>query len=379
MKKVYITKTSSFLPNEPIANNEMELYLGEICHKASRAKRIVLHNNRIVNRHYALTKTGALTHTNSELAFESIKQLFGPDFDASQLELLAVGTSNPDVLMPSHGSLIQSLIPGVNSIPVFTSSGVCCSSMHAFETLYNALQLGKGTNGIVVGSELMSLLLRSDFFELECDKLHKLNENAIIAFEKDFLRFMLSDGSGAFLLETSPRKGLNYQIEWIESISYANKMPPCMYQGCLKKDNGELLSWKMMQPEQWAEDSVFAIKQDTRLLENIVPIGVQSLKDVLEKQHCDPSTIQYFLPHISSMYFYDKLVKGIQENEMQFNEEAYFCCLPQIGNIGSASIFAALDILSKERQVKDGDLILLGVPESAQFQYAYALLRAVYN
>lgn len=378
MEPVYITKTSHFLPNDPISNDDMELYLGEICHKASRAKRIVLHNNRIKNRHYALTRSGELTHTNAELVAESIKFLLESSFDASQLELLAVGTSSPDMLMPSHGSLVHSLIPNIGSIPVYTSAGVCCSSMHAFENAWNALQLGKANNAIVAGSELVSPLLRSDIFELEYEKLNELNKNAIIAFEKDFLRFMLSDGSGAFLLEKKPRKGLNFKIKWIDAISYANKMPVCMYQGCIKNENGQLVSWKSVKSKQWVEESIFAIKQDTRILENIIFLAMQFLKDTLEKRQLKAESARYFLPHISSMYFYDKLLMGAKENGMDFSDDSIFCCLSEIGNIGSASIYAALDILVKQKQINDGDLILLGVPESSQFQYSFALLEAIH-
>jgi len=378
MKDIYITKTSHFLPNDRVGNNEMEEYLGKICAKSSRAKSIVLRNNRIINRHYALTKSGELTHTNAELAVESITRLFDDSFEASQLELLSVGTSSPDTLMPSHGLLVHSLIKGVNSIPVFSSAGVCCSSMHAFETAYLALQIGKANNAITTGSELLSPLLRSDFFELESDKLHELNANAVIAFEKDFLRFMLSDGSGAFLLENQPRKGLNYKIAWIESLSFANKLPVCMYQGCVKSEDGTLRSWKTVEPNIWLQESMFAIKQDTRVLENIIPLAVEFLDFCLTKNDTDPSSITYFLPHISSMYFYDKLVNGMKDKEINIPEKVFYCCLPQIGNIGSASIYATLDLLAKERPLKNGDLILLGVPESAQFQYSMALLQVIY-
>lgn len=378
MNHVYITKTSHFLPNEPISNDEMEEYLGEICQRSSRAKKIVLRNNKITNRHYSLTKSGTFTHTNPQLALESIKPLL-ESLPASQLDLLAVGTSSPDTLMPSHGLLVHSMIPGVRSIPVYTSAGICCSSMHAFETAYYALQSNRVDNAIVTGSELFSPLLRSDMFELEADKLHELRKNAVIAFDEDFLRFMLSDGSGAFLMEKQPRCGLNFQIEWAESISYANKLPLCMYQGGVKDDNGALLSWKMMEPLSWVERSVFAIKQDTRVLENIIPYSVQFMADIFKKREFDASTISYFLPHISSMYFYDKLLNEVKNKNIPIADDAFYCCLPQIGNIGSASIYATLDILAKEKNLKEGDLILLGVPESGQFQYSIALLKVVYQ
>jgi 3-oxoacyl-[acyl-carrier-protein] synthase III len=378
MNNIYITKTSHFLPNEPVSNDEMEEYLGEICHHSSRAKRIVLRNNRIVNRHYALTKSGQVTHTNPQLTLESIKLLL-EYLPASELELLAVGTSTPDTLIPSHGLLVHSLIPQVRSIPVYTSSGVCCSSMHAFETAYYALQSNRVNNAIVTGSELVSPILKSDIFELEAKKLQELKENAVIAFDEDFLRFMLSDGSGAFLMETKPRSGLNFKVEWVESISYANKLPVCMYQGSIKNEKGDLQSWKMIDPDKWIEKSVFAIKQDTRVLENIIPYALQFMMDVFRKREFDASTLNYFLPHISSMYFYDKLVDGIKDNNINISEDAFYSCLTQIGNIGSGSIYAALDIFAKNQNLKDGDLVLLGVPESGQFQYSMALLKVVYN
>ncbi len=380
MNDIYITKTSHFLPNDPINNDEMETYLGKICDKGSRAKKLVLRNNRIINRHYAMNQSGHVTHTNAELTVEAVNLLFDESLAASELELLAVGTSSPDILMPNHGLLVHSLIPEVNSIPVYTAAGVCCSGMHALETAYRSLLFNdKVKNGIATGSELLSPLLKSDFFELELHKLLELKENAVIAFEKDFLRFMLSDGAGAFLLEKKPRKGLSYKIEWVESISYANQLPTCMYQGCIKNEDGSLKSWKMIEHDKWDKESIFSIKQDTRILENIIPFALKFMVDAFEKHQLDSKTINYFLPHISSMYFYDKLVNGVKDHNLDIPEHVFYCCLPEIGNIGSASIYATLDILTKEQPPKEGELIVLGVPESAQFQYSLALLRATYN
>jgi len=50
MNKVYITKTGSYLPNNPIGNEQMEAFLGLVGGNASRARRIVLMNNGIILR-----------------------------------------------------------------------------------------------------------------------------------------------------------------------------------------------------------------------------------------------------------------------------------------------------------------------------------------
>lgn len=64
MSRVYITKTAHFLPNRPVANDEMEKYLGLLGERSSWAKSIVLRNNKIINRHYAVDDDGKITHTN---------------------------------------------------------------------------------------------------------------------------------------------------------------------------------------------------------------------------------------------------------------------------------------------------------------------------
>ena len=47
-----------FFPNEPVSNDEMEEYLGYINDAPSKSKAIVLRNNGIKRRFYALTKEG---------------------------------------------------------------------------------------------------------------------------------------------------------------------------------------------------------------------------------------------------------------------------------------------------------------------------------
>src|SRR6201996_6410117 len=97
---VYIIHTSKFLPNEPVPNEDMELYLGYINGKPSKSKPIVLRNNGIKNRYYALTKGGKSTHTNAQMTALAVKELFKDNPDKiKELDLLSCGTSSPDQMM----------------------------------------------------------------------------------------------------------------------------------------------------------------------------------------------------------------------------------------------------------------------------------------
>src|SRR5664279_2341595 len=134
LNPVFITNTSVFFPNEPVSNDEMEEFLGFIDNKPSKSKRIVLRNNGIKNRFYALTKEGKPTHTNAEMTASATRGLFKNDGDQlKNIELLSCGTSTPDQLMPSHGVMVHGLLPETNGIEVVSPAGVCCAGMHAFK------------------------------------------------------------------------------------------------------------------------------------------------------------------------------------------------------------------------------------------------------
>lgn len=62
MPKAYITKVSKLLPNDPVANDEMESVLGMVGGKPSKARALTLKSNKIKTRYYAL-KDGKATHT----------------------------------------------------------------------------------------------------------------------------------------------------------------------------------------------------------------------------------------------------------------------------------------------------------------------------
>ena len=77
--EVYITKAAKFLPNQPVSNDEMEDYLGMIHHLSSKSRRIVLRNNGIKSRYYAIDKNGVATHTNSQMVSLAIRNLMDND------------------------------------------------------------------------------------------------------------------------------------------------------------------------------------------------------------------------------------------------------------------------------------------------------------
>src|ERR1019366_6141332 len=138
-----------------------------------------------------------------------------------------------------------------------------------------AVATGNANIAVSCGSEKVSTWMHASRFQAEANNVDKLSEQPLIAFEKDFLRFMLSDGAGAALLQNIPNDdGISLKIEWIEIKSYANELETCMYAGAIKNEDHSLSGWNDLSIPEWTEKSVFSYKQDISLLSgNIISRG----------------------------------------------------------------------------------------------------------
>lgn len=379
MNNIYINDIQTFMPNAPVSNDEMEEYLGYIGGKKSKAKNIVLRSNGIKQRYYVLEKgTEKPLFSNAQITANAIKKLENSTFKLDEVECLSCGTTMPDQLMPNHTLMVQGEL-GLGAIETLSASGICLSGVNALKYLYYGIKSGELSNGIATGSEIASVSLCAKNFEKESEELELLEKNPSLAFEKDFLRWMLSDGAGAMLLQNTPNKDkISLKIEWIDVLSYAGEMPTCMYSGCEMVD-GKPVGWRGYSQQEIMSKSLLGIAQDVKLLnENIVEYTVvKPLKKILAKRKITPDDIAYFLPHYSSKFFRDKLYEGLVQCSFEIPYEKWFTNLPERGNTGSASIYIMLEELFHSGKLRKGEKILCYIPESGRFSTAFMLLEVV--
>ena len=377
MRNVYINKVAVFLPNKPVSNEEMEDYIGLIGGKPSRVRSIVLKQNGIKTRYYGLDKEHKITHSNAQLAKEAVLRLFEENAVPTDISLLACGTSTPDQLLPSHASMVHGEL-GNFPMEIFSSSGVCLTSLQALKICYSNILAGLHDNAVCVASELTSPALVSKFYDPEYEATHdNPDKDPYMAFEKDFMRFMLSDGAGAVLLQDHPEGDCPLKVEWVEMTSYANELPTCMFMASELEPNGRLKSWKEFSPEEIKDRGVLVGKQDIRQLKkHAIKYWVDHIETVLAKHNLNPEEVDYVLPHLSSMLFYDQVNEELKSRGIALTKEKWFVNLPSVGNVGSAAIYVALEELMRTKGIKHGQKILLLVPESGRFSYGTVLLTA---
>lgn len=377
INKVYITNASSFLPGAAVSNDEMEDLLGRVADKPSRARRAVLRSNKIVSRYYAIDKTtGDTTHTGAQLAAEAIKKLESQHFCLKDIQCLAAASSIPDQVMPNHAVMIHGEL-GVPPCEVVATAGICVSGMSAMKYAYMAVAAGMHENAVAVASELASVVMRGENFEKEIQqKIIVLDKKPEIAFEKDFIRWMLSDGAGAVLMQSRPNnEGTSVSVNWLEIRSYANETEPCMYAGADKIDN-RLKGWNTYSAQQRSEQSIMSVKQDVKLLnDNVIHYTVErALNDIRKKHEIHARDIDWFVPHYSSDFFRQKVYDGLVNIDFEIPFEKWFTNLSVVGNVGSASIYITLAELLTSGKLQSGQKILCYIPESGRFTSCFMLL-----
>ncbi|MCP3888006.1 MAG: beta-ketoacyl-ACP synthase III [Desulfobulbaceae bacterium] len=380
----FITAVSTFLPGSPVGNDSLAEYLGEVSKISAKTQKIILRNNGITNRYYALERdTGKTTHSNAQLAAEAIRLLpLNTSLSGGSIACLCCGTSSPDQIMPGHGSMVHGELD-LGPCEVITTAGICLSGITALKHGAMSVALGMSHNAVATGSELASTFLRNDFFQTMTGKagLPLEGSHPAFSFEAEFLRWMLSDGAGAVLIGQKPLEdGLSLKIDWIETISHAHLLEPCMYAGAVKEDDGSLTGWRECVISGTLEkQGVMTIKQDARLLnqEIIESTVAKSLPSIIKKHDLAPTDVDWFLPHYSSEYFKRPLDTKMKEIGFAIPEDRWFTNLRTKGNTGSASFYIMLEELYSSGQLRKGDRILGMVPESGRFSVGWLLLTVV--
>jgi 3-oxoacyl-[acyl-carrier-protein] synthase III len=378
---VYINDISMFLPNTPVNNDDIETVLGKIDGFPSRAKRIVLKNNGIKERYYAICReTGELTHTNAQLAAEAVRRLkpyegFLPD----HIECLCCGTTSPDLLFPGHALMVQGEL-GLAPCEAITTAGICASGMIALKYAFMNIATGMSQNAVAVGSELSSSFMRSAFFSAKPGPENDIGNRPMLAFDTDFLRWMLSDGAGAAFLSARPIPGRpNLRVDWIDYLAYAGEFDTCMYGGGVKNEDGSITGWRQMDRAQAAgQKHLMAVKQDIRQLDhNIVETMKRTLSASVTKHGLSASGIDWFLPHYSSVYFKDKFHEGMREIDFDIPQERWFTNLTTAGNTGAAAIYIIMAELMHSGKLQKNERLLCFIPESGRFSHCFMHLTVV--
>jgi 3-oxoacyl-[acyl-carrier-protein] synthase-3 len=374
-KRCFISSVGKFLPGEPVTNDQMEARLGQIGSKPSSLREKVLKQNQIKQRYYAIDDMQCSTISNAQMAAEAVREACSRShLELKEIDLLVAATSQGDLPLPGFASMVHGELK-TPPCEIATLHGICASSVLALRHATLAIKAGEAANAVCVASEFASRLLKAS-------RYHKqgYGEEKRLPFESEFLRWMLSDGAGAFLLTNRPPKdGLSLEVESIHITSYAGQFPPCMFVGNKEEVCDDAPMGWLDHPDYESASQMGAINlfQNVRLLDDVVRICVNGVFELIEAGSLDPGSIDWWATHYSSHLFREQACELFARGGLPLPQERIFSNLYTRGNIGSASFPVMIEELFRSGRLQPGERILCIVPESGRFLFGYVVLKVV--
>ncbi|MGB0373237.1 MAG: hypothetical protein ACPGN3_18055 [Opitutales bacterium] len=348
--EAYITTTGMYLPGSPRSNEEISNYMGTLEHEHD-VRRKVLRANGIKYRHYALdTNQECTSDVYSMGARAALDCLRGSEEERVIPTFLGAGTTlapetGPGIASRIHEKL-STLYDGLGGLEICSNSGICSASAQSLLNAIRAVKSGEHEAALSIGSEHASKILRSTFIRPPNDYCPGKALNKTRWFMSVFLRSMLSDGAGAFLVEGKPRhSGVSLKIDWMHSESFAHETERCM----------------------WLEAETLSLYQNVEVLAKYMkPCVEKFVQNGLARNAEKMGNFKWVLPHLSSFYFKRHLL-GVLDGE----DTQYWTNLETAGNTGAASIYIMLHAFLQEHSdtLCTGERILLFIPESGHFNF----------
>lgn len=375
MHQAYITGSAQFLPGPPIGNSEMGNYIGQLSAESDRLGRLVLRQNRIRSRHYAIRPDGTSDWTLAKLGGQVVQALMAEcEVNARAIGYLATATTQNDLLVPGLASGVHAA-SGLPPLEIANLQSVCASAMMALKSTALQIRLGEHRAGIALGAEFASRYFRPGHYL----GTSSLDERGALAGDAEFLRWTLSDGAAGAIIEQRPaEQGLSLRIDWISIRSFADRFEPCMTGGGVPGPDGALRPWSLHDgAEQAARAGAFQLRQDVDALHRMLPVWLGELMRLIDEGKVDPAQVSWFLCHFSAHSLREEMVRLAERAGCMIPEERWFTNLYDKGNVGAASLFLLLDDLLRSGRLDCGQRVLCAVPESGQCVMAYAGLTVV--
>ena len=303
-----IAGTGSCLPPNRVSNAQLVELLA--------AKGVETSDDWIVTRTGIKARHLAAPETNcSELATEAARRaLEAAGVEASQIDLIIVATSTPDMAFPSTASIVQDKL-GVHGCAAFDMQAVCSGFVYALSVADSMIRTGAAKKALVIGSEVFSRLL--DWTD----------RTTCVLF---------GDGAGAVVLEASDKPGI------VASELHADGR----HVGILCAP-GAIANGKVIGDPVLKMDGQAVFKLAVGVLEEVA-------RSVLAKAGRTEADIDWLVPHQANI----RIMHGTAK-KLKMPLEKVIVTVEEHGNTSAASIPLALDHGVRTGSIKRGDTVML--------------------
>jgi 3-oxoacyl-[acyl-carrier-protein] synthase-3 len=303
-----ITGTGSYLPPNRVSNADLAVQLAG--KGVETSDDWIVARTGIRARHFAAADVPC-----SDLAVEASRQaLASAGVDASQIDLIILATSTPDMVFPSTACIVQRKL-GIQGCAAFDVQAVCSGFVYALTIADSMIRTGAASKALVIGSEVFSRIL--DFSD----------RTTCVLF---------GDGAGAVVLEASDTPGILATELHADGRHVDILCTPGAMAG------GEVLGLPFLKMDGQA-----VFKLAVGVLEDVA-------RSVLEKANREASDIDWLIPHQANI----RIMHGTAK-KLKLPLEKVVVTVDEHGNTSAASIPLALDVAVRANSIQRGDTVML--------------------
>lgn len=362
LRDVFVGGIGSFSPGDPVPFGRIEDVLGRITDAPKRIMRRIERMRSLMKdmlgieySHYAIDpSTGEQTETNTTMAKKAAeKALARAGLEAQDVQLIVHAGILYDYLCPPTSVLVQEAlrIPYCAEMAIHSN---CTAIYKAIQVASDLIAAGRYDNALVVTSQLSSPFLRADYFN-----------QSVITEEQVILRWFLSDGAGAVVLQ-SKRPGnpaLQVMDTYLESVGMDIQPSMRMNVGAVRSNPVEIF-----------ETGSHHLTQDLKTVAKLAPdLGARGFVTMLRKWERDLSRVKCFFLNIPTKHLMDAGADAVRKI-MGNKELPFYTKLATRGYPGAPAIILGLDGYLGETELQPGDQLLTFVTESSKWMHAGFLL-----
>ena len=303
-----ITGTGSYLPPRRLTNTDLAAELAT--QGVETSDDWIVERTGIHARHFAAPDVCC-----SDLGVEAAKNaLEAAGLKPSDIDLIIVATSTPDMVFPSAACILQNKL-GIAGCPAFDLQAVCSGFVYGLTVADAMIKTGTATKALVIGAEVFSRIL--DFSD----------RTTCVLF---------GDGAGAVVLEASETPGI------LASDLHADGK----HVGILCVP-GNVSGGKVLGDALLKMDGQAVFKLAVGVLES-------AARATLAKANLTDADIDWLIPHQANIRIMQSTAK-----KLKMPLEKLIVTVDQHGNTSAASIPLALDASVRSGKIKKGDTLML--------------------
>jgi 3-oxoacyl-[acyl-carrier-protein] synthase-3 len=298
-----IVGTGSYLPARVVTNQELS-------ETVETSDEWIVTRTGIRQRHFAAD--GEMT---SDLALAASREaLAAADLAPSELDLIVVATTTPDMVFPGTACILQDKL-GAKGGPAFDVQAVCSGFVYALAVADQMVRGGIAKNALVVGAEIYSRIL-------------DWNDRGTCV--------LFGDGAGAVVLTRSDAPGiLSAHLHADGSYRDILSVPGQVHEGGVR-------------------GTPFLQMEGTTVFKFAVKVLAEVADEALASADLPLSAIDWLIPHQANIRIIESTAK-----KLHLPMERVVTTVDKHANTSAASIPLALDLAVRDGRIRSGQHVML--------------------